>query len=289
MTPSAPYADSTLVERRIVDDPSFAEEGSTEAFDSILTRLVTPGVLLADGPPKSSSLLQSFTQGLELRRREMARLADFGMTRLDASRVAIEYRGFDLGTRQHLWVFAVAGGSETENVADEVLATILDLQWEQAHIVGSTIGHAAGRSTVWLFRGQYIAVDNADADQALVRDVIERDARFAQPVDQEALQALRRELGESLLEREAREEAERLVEEEQQASEQRGPGARRPGIPERVRHEVWRRDEGRCVECSSRERLEYDHIVPFSLGGADTARNLQLLCEPCNRTKGGRI
>jgi hypothetical protein len=63
----------------------------------------------------------------------------------------------------------------------------------------------------------------------------------------------------------------------------------RPPIPESVRHEVWRRDEGRCVDCGSKERLEFDHIIPWSKGGSNTARNLQLRCEPCNRRKGARI
>jgi len=52
-----------------------------------------------------------------------------------------------------------------------------------------------------------------------------------------------------------------------------------------VRREVWRRDQGQCVECGSKERLEYDHIIPFSKGGSNTARNIQLLCERCNRKK----
>lgn len=64
---------------------------------------------------------------------------------------------------------------------------------------------------------------------------------------------------------------------------------RRKPVPERVRHEVWRRDQGGCVDCGSRERLEFDHIVPISRGGANTARNLELRCESCNRTKGARI
>jgi hypothetical protein len=64
---------------------------------------------------------------------------------------------------------------------------------------------------------------------------------------------------------------------------------RREPIPERVRHEVWRRDQGRCVRCGSQERLEFDHIIPWSRGGSDTPRNLQLLCERCNRRKSAQI
>jgi hypothetical protein len=65
-------------------------------------------------------------------------------------------------------------------------------------------------------------------------------------------------------------------------------GARQP-IPESVRNEVWRRDQGRCVDCGSRERLEFDHIIPVSEGGSNTARNIELRCESCNRRKGARI
>lgn len=64
---------------------------------------------------------------------------------------------------------------------------------------------------------------------------------------------------------------------------------RREVIPEHVRHAVWRRDQGRCVQCGSQDRLEIDHIVPFSRGGSNTERNLQLLCERCNRSKGATI
>jgi HNH endonuclease len=64
---------------------------------------------------------------------------------------------------------------------------------------------------------------------------------------------------------------------------------RRQPIPERVRSEVWRRDGGACVDCGSRENLEFDHIVPWSKGGANTARNLELRCETCNRKKAAKI
>jgi len=60
-------------------------------------------------------------------------------------------------------------------------------------------------------------------------------------------------------------------------------------ITEAVRSEVWRRDGGRCVQCTGNEKLEFDHVIPISRGGSDTARNLQLLCETCNRKKGASI
>ncbi len=64
---------------------------------------------------------------------------------------------------------------------------------------------------------------------------------------------------------------------------------RRERITEDVRSEVWRRDKGQCARCGSRERLEFDHIVAVSLGGGNTARNIELLCETCNRAKSNSI
>jgi hypothetical protein len=66
------------------------------------------------------------------------------------------------------------------------------------------------------------------------------------------------------------------------------PPGRTP-ISDEVKIFVWNRDGGRCVKCGSAERLEFDHVIPVSLGGANTPRNLQLLCEPCNRGKGASI
>jgi 5-methylcytosine-specific restriction endonuclease McrA len=71
-------------------------------------------------------------------------------------------------------------------------------------------------------------------------------------------------------------------------SDQDGPtaSAGRETISRRARHGVWQRDLGKCVECGSSERLEFDHIIPVAMGGSSTERNLQLLCEVCNRRKG---
>jgi len=75
-------------------------------------------------------------------------------------------------------------------------------------------------------------------------------------------------------------------------------GENSPDTPERehtrhisshVKREVWRRDRGMCVQCGSREHIEYDHIIPYSKGGSNTARNIQLLCKECNRSKSARI
>src|SRR6188472_695736 len=46
---------------------------------------------------------------------------------------------------------------------------------------------------------------------------------------------------------------------------------------------------GRCVDGGSRERLEYDHIIPVAKGGSNTARNIELRCEACNRRKAATI
>jgi len=60
-------------------------------------------------------------------------------------------------------------------------------------------------------------------------------------------------------------------------------------IPETVRNEVWRRDQGKCARCKSVRNLEFDHIIPVSKGGSNTARNIELLCETCNRQKSASI
>lgn len=64
---------------------------------------------------------------------------------------------------------------------------------------------------------------------------------------------------------------------------------RRLPISDDVRVLVWRRDSGKCVTCGSQEKLEFDHIIPVEKGGSSTARNIQLLCERCNRQKATSI
>ena len=63
----------------------------------------------------------------------------------------------------------------------------------------------------------------------------------------------------------------------------------RESIPDDVKLFVWQRDGGKCVKCGIQQNLEFDHIIPVAKGGSNTARNIQLLCETCNRSKGANL
>lgn len=57
-------------------------------------------------------------------------------------------------------------------------------------------------------------------------------------------------------------------------------------IPDGTREVVWQRDRGKCKKCGSNYNICYDHIIPFSYGGASAdADNIQLLCSSCNLSK----
>lgn len=65
--------------------------------------------------------------------------------------------------------------------------------------------------------------------------------------------------------------------------------AQRDALPPSVRKAVFDRDENRCQECGTTERLSIDHIWPYSLGGSDEPSNLRTLCVSCNSSKGARV
>lgn len=60
-------------------------------------------------------------------------------------------------------------------------------------------------------------------------------------------------------------------------------------IPQTIKSQVWENCSGKCVQCNARDYLEFDHIIPFSKGGANTVNNLQVLCRKCNLAKRDRI
>lgn len=62
--------------------------------------------------------------------------------------------------------------------------------------------------------------------------------------------------------------------------------SKRGVIPDDVKQLVWTRSGGKCARCGASSELQFDHVIPVSLGGASTPENLQVLCGPCNRQKG---
>ena len=67
--------------------------------------------------------------------------------------------------------------------------------------------------------------------------------------------------------------------------------SRDPEFRRRVHAQLYRAQRGHCAGCGAElpaRYLEVDHIVPFSKGGRDVIGNYQLLCTPCNRTKGAK-
>ncbi len=66
-------------------------------------------------------------------------------------------------------------------------------------------------------------------------------------------------------------------------------GPRPQPIPPEVQTLVWERDFGRCVNCSIREDLGFDHLIPLAKGGSNSVRNIQILCESCYASKAAKI
>lgn len=62
-------------------------------------------------------------------------------------------------------------------------------------------------------------------------------------------------------------------------------GGQRKGVPRDIQRAVYKRDGGKCVYCGNRRNLEFDHIIPLAKGGSNTIKNLQILCQKCNRQK----
>ena len=57
---------------------------------------------------------------------------------------------------------------------------------------------------------------------------------------------------------------------------------------DKQKREAYERQEGICTNCNKKfeiTEMEGDHIKPWSKGGKTTAKNCQMLCNPCNRIK----
>ena len=87
----------------------------------------------------------------------------------------------------------------------------------------------------------------------------------------------------------------RELEKRKFAATHRPPHTARPSenprqLPAHVRRDVWTRDQGQCTfvsesgqRCSSRTRLEFDHVDEVGRGGEATIGNLRLRCRAHNQ------
>jgi HNH endonuclease len=159
----------------------------------------------------------------------------------------------------------------------QLLGTALEYFWK--NVWSTAFGHKApkGATAFLAYRDKILRVESTDpevffingnqfwitaAGFALVKQYVLRREKHYQKVQREI---------------EAFENMEKLE------------GVSREPIPDAVRLFVWQRDQGSSVKCCSQERLEFDHIIPVAAGGSNTERNIQLLCQPCNRSKGTTI
>ena len=58
-----------------------------------------------------------------------------------------------------------------------------------------------------------------------------------------------------------------------------------------MKETLYGKQQGYCSGCKVHlepRMFEIDHVVPQSKGGASTIDNLQLLCSPCNKSKGNK-
>lgn len=53
-----------------------------------------------------------------------------------------------------------------------------------------------------------------------------------------------------------------------------------------TRHNLFKRDQNRCVYCGGTDKLTLDHVVPRAQGGKTTWNNLVTACYKCNSKKG---
>ena len=66
---------------------------------------------------------------------------------------------------------------------------------------------------------------------------------------------------------------------------------KRKPLDTRLRHECFKRDGYKCLECGATKEekvLHADHIIPVSQGGSDELSNLQTLCDDCNFAKSNK-
>lgn len=171
------------------------------------------------------------------------------------------YRDVGFFSRKRLWRF-YTGQNFTEGEWEE--KEHLSLLEEQRHTPVMVMKDSDTRRKWWIYKDEFYLEDegySADEMLALILDLINQKDKKVKRAKARLSQVKTEDTDSNI----------------------------RPPISDEVKLFVWQRDKGKCVKCGSQRNLEFDHIIPFSKGGSNTARNIQLLCEQCNRSKGANL
>lgn len=142
------------------------------------------------------------------------------------------------------------------------------------------------------FRKEFFKLYQKEIDEKVeyYKDLMEQEKQNEQKAQEERIvEAEKAKIKEKMRERELKRRARELAMQELADEGIIERSKKRESIPQDVQDKVWNRDNGKCVQCGNNENLEFDHIIPFSKGGSNTVRNLQLLCQKCNREKSNSI
>ena len=163
-----------------------------------------------------------------------------------------------LWTRE-VWQFKTGKMHRREPLTEEQYRAVLSVQQN----IPVRLMQGDGKAW-WIFRNEFYWEDEALASDQVKVLILDRDLR-----NQKKLELAHARLS--------------------AVASQVSKGRQRDPLPDDVKVAVWRRDQGKCAKCGSPERLEFDHIIPVVMGGSNTVRNVRLLCEGCNREKGGSL
>lgn len=176
---------------------------------------------------------------------------------------------------------------------------IIDLL-EIYHIVGPTIGSSPKEVLVKtevqlekILHGKFSSdfyEKNKEEIESLMRIYIDTYEEKKSKQEQMRIEIEKEQIRQKILEKERKKQLRRDVYKElQENGKIFNNSNKRDVIPQEIMDAVWNRDQGKCVLCGTQENLEFDHIIPFSKGGANTYRNLQILCKECNLKKSNKI